>query len=140
MESSRIEELRLYLISLLDDLLQNNDSTINANNLDINTGVFSLDKIPNSSIVEKWINGIELHQDTFLFRSRKSYSQDTINNLNNIKFFEKFEKEINSKNKKGILPHINQIESIECLNCGTLNSIDDNTAEFNIQLRIKYLS
>jgi hypothetical protein len=99
---------------------------------------YSLDKIPTSSTVEKWINGLEIHRDVYSFRSRKSYSQDTINNLKNVGFFETFEKEIKSNNKKGILPEIEGIESIECLNCATMVSAETGTAEFDIQIQITY--
>ena len=101
-------------------------------------GDFSLDKIPTASVVERWIIGGEIHKDTYSFRSRKAYSQDTINNLKNIGFFEQFENIIKSNNDEGILPNIDGIESIECLNCGTLNSIDGTEAIFNIQIQITY--
>ena len=76
--------------------------------------------------------------DVYSFRSRKLYSQDTINNLKNIGFFEQFENKIKSNNEEGILPNIDGIESIECLNCGTMNNADGNTAEFDIQIQITY--
>lgn len=74
----------------------------------------------------------------YSFRSRREYTQETIENLKNIGFFEDFEKLIESNNKNGILPEIDRIESIECLNCGTLNYADTNTAEFDIQIQITY--
>ena len=106
--------------------------------LDNDINNYSLDKIPTSSTVEKWVNGVEIHRDVYSFRSRMAYSQNAINNLLNIGFFEKFESIIKSNNKKGILPEINGIQNIECLNCGTMNSSDTNTAEFDIQLQITY--
>ena len=106
--------------------------------LDNDINNYSLDKVPTSSTIEKWVTGVEIHRDVYSFRSRMAYSQDTINNLLNIGFFEKFENIIKSNNKKGILPEINGIQNIECLNCGTMNSADTNTAEFDIQLQITY--
>ena len=102
-------------------------------------GDFSLDKIPTNTEVENWIIGIQKKKEVYSFRSRKSYSQDTINNLKNIGFFEDFERLIKSNNEEGILPDIKGIESIECLNCGTmLNNQDGKTATFDIQIQITY--
>ena len=135
---NRITSLRAYLFTVLDEILQNSTYQINANMLDNDINNYSLDKIPTSSTIEKWIFGIEIHRDVFSFRSRKAYSQDTINNLANIGFFETFEDKIKSNNNKGILPEIAGIESIECLNTGTMVSAETNTAEFDIQLQITY--
>ena len=135
---TRISKLRTYLFSIIDTLTTDKSYQINANMLDNDINNYSLDKIPTSSTIEKWVNGVEIHRDVYSFRSRMAYSQDTINNLLNIGFFEKFESIIKSNNKKGILPEIAGIQNIECLNCGTMNSADTNTAEFDIQLQITY--
>ena len=135
---TRISKLRTYLFSIIDTLTTDKSYQINANMLDNDINNYSLDKVPTSSTIEKWVTGVEIHRDVYSFRSRMAYSQDTINNLLNIGFFEKFESIIKSNNKKGILPEINGIQNIECLNCGTMNSADTNTAEFDIQLQITY--
>ena len=137
-KDTRISKLRTYLFSIIDTLTTDKSYQINANMLDNDINNYSLDKIPTSSTVEKWVNGVEIHRDVYSFRSRMAYSQNAINNLLNIGFFEKFESIIKSNNKKGILPEINGIQNIECLNCGTMNSSDTNTAEFDIQLQITY--
>ena len=135
---ARITKLRTYLFSIIDTLTTDKNYQINADMLDNDINNYSLDKIPTASTVEKWVNGVEIHRDIFSFRSRKAYSQDTINNLSNIGFFENFESIIKSNNKKGVLPDIKGIESIECLNCGTMLSADTNTAEFDLQIQITY--
>lgn len=135
---ARISKLRTYLFSIIDTLATDKNYQINANMLSNDINNYSLDKIPTSSQVEKWVTGLEIHRDVFSFKSRNAYSQDVINNLSNIGFFEKFESIIKSNNKKGVLPDIKGIESIECLNCGTMLSSDTNTAEFDIQIQITY--
>ena len=134
----RITKLREYLYNIIRELMNDTKYQVNANMLSNDINNYSLDKIPTASTVEKWIMGIELHRDLFSFRSRFQYSQDAKINLANIGFFEDFEYIVNSNNKKGILPEIDGIESIECLNAGTLVSVSSNTAEFNIQIQIKY--
>jgi hypothetical protein len=135
---ARITKLREYLLQVIDTLTTNKNYQINANMLSNDINNYSLDKIPTSQVVEKWINGFTLYKDVYSFRSRNAYSQDTINNLSNIGFFEKFESIIKSNNKKGVLPNIKGIENIECLNAGTMVSADTNTAEFDIQIQITY--
>ena len=134
----RISKLREYLLSIIDTLTNNSKNQINANMLSNDINNYSLDKIPTDTEVESWIIGIVTRRDVYSFRSRMSYSQDTINNLKNIGFFEKFEETIKSNNNEGILPDIDGIESIECLNCGTMNNAETKTAEFDIQIQITY--
>ena len=133
----RISKLRLYLFEIINTLTTNRDYQISADFLG-KIGDFSLDRIPTSSTVQRWVCAVEIHRDVYSFRSRKAYSQDTINNLKNIGFFEEFENTIKSNNKEGILPDIDKIESIECLNCGTFNSQDGTQATFDIQIQITY--
>ena len=137
-ENTRIDNLRKYLCKIINTLTTNKNFKINANMLSKNVNNYSLDKIPTSSTVEKWINGVEIHRDVYSFRSRKEYSTNEINNLQNIGFFEIFESTIKSNNKKGVLPEIKGIQNIECLNPGTMINAETNTAEFDIQIQITY--
>ena len=138
-EEYRITILRGYVLNILDELLKENTALVNANMLSDDVENYSLDRISNDTEKElPWIIGVEIKKDTYVLRSRKAYSQDTINNLNNVGFFEKFENKINSNNKKGILPAIKNIESIGCLNSGSMKSATTNSAEFNIQIEITY--
>jgi len=134
----RISKLREYLFEIINTLTTDRNYQINANMLSNKVDDYSLDKIPTASVIEEWITGDEIHRDVYSFRSRKSYSQDTIINLKNMGFFEQFEEAIKDNNKKGVLPEIKGIESIECLNCGTLNFAETNTAVFDIQIQITY--
>lgn len=134
----RISKLREYLFEIINLLTSNRNYQIDADFLG-NVGDYSLDKIPTESQPElPWIIGVQIKKDVYSFRSRKAYSQDTINNLTNIGFFEQFEKKIESNNKQGILPEIENIEEIKCLNNGTLNYINETEATFDIQIQITY--
>ena len=133
----RISKLRNYLFNIINTLTTNNKYQINADMLG-EVGNYSLDKIPTNAEIDNWIINVQRKKDVYSFRSRKSYSTDYLNNLKNIGFFEDFENKIKSNNDKGILPEIKNIESIECLNCGTLNSVDETQATFDIQIQITY--
>ena len=134
----RIAKLREYLFGVLDSMMSSTKYQINANMLSNKIDDYSLDKIPTSSEVENWIIGGGIKRDVFSFRSRKPYSQDTINNLANIGFFEEFEATINSNNEEGNLPDIDGIESIKCLSPATMNNAETQTAEFDLQIQITY--
>ena len=135
---SRIEKTKDYLYTVISGITNDSSFRINADFLK-DKGDYSLDRIPTETVVEKWISGIDVKRELYNFRSKKSYSQDTINNLRNIGYFERFEKKIKSNNDKGILPDIDNILSIKCLNCGTLNSVDGTQATFDIQIEITYI-
>lgn len=137
-ENLRITKLRQYLFNVIDGIVQDNQYQINVDMLSEDINNYSLDKIPVASEVERWITGLEIHRDVFVFRSRMAYSQDVINNLKNVGFFEIFESIIKGNNENKILPEIDGIESIECLNCGTMRDSNTNTCEFQIQIQIKY--
>ncbi len=137
-EELRISKLREYLFDIINTLTTNRNYQINANMLSNKIDDYSLDKIPTNTQVEEWVIGVIKRRDVYSFRSRKSYSQDTIVNLENMGFFEQFENAIKTNNDKGVLPEINNIESIECLNCATMNSTDGKQAEFDIQIQITY--
>lgn len=138
MNDTRIVKLREYLFNIINQLTNDRNYQINADMLSTDINDYSLDKIPTGSEVENWVIGIDIKRDVFSFRSRKSYSQDTINNLENIGFFEQFENIIKSNNVAGVLPDIDGIETIECLSPGTLFSTDGSTAIFDIQIQITY--
>ena len=132
----RITKLREWLMSIVGELNEHYKQ-INVNFLDDKVDNYSIDKIPMATVVDHWILGDILRQETYSFRSRMEYSADTISNIKNIGFFETFENEVKKRNDEGDLPDIDKIESIECLNCGTMVSATTNTSEFDIQIRIE---
>ncbi len=136
---TRISKIRNYLFGVINTLTTDRNYQINTNMLSNKIDDYSLDKIPTDTKNEQWIIGTIVRKEIYSFRSRKSYSQDTIVNLKNMGFFEQFEYAIEDNNKKGILPDIDGIEDIKCLNCFTLNSTDGKQAEFDIQIQITYI-
>lgn len=138
-QESRISKLRLYLFDIINSLTENRNYQINANMLSNKIDDYSIDKIPVDKEVEEWIIDVKIHRDVYSFRSRKSYSEDTIVNLKNMGFFEQFENAIETNNKRRNLPQISGIESIECLNPFTMISNDNGkSATFEIQIQITY--
>jgi len=137
MANLRITKLREYLIGVIGEI-KDSFGEVNVDYLSKEPNNYSLDRIPTSSIVERWITGTELHRDVYSLRSRMNYSADTMANISNIGFFELFENKIIKKNEAKELPDIEGIQSIECLNCGSIRAANTNTCEFDIQIQIEY--
>ena len=135
---SRIESLKNYIIDVLDSILTNDTYKMNIDFLSNEINSYSIDKIPTSTTIEKWLNDDEIHREVYLIRSRFFYGEDEANNLSNIGFYETLEETIRNKNDRGELPNIEGIEEITCLNCGSINNVSTNTAEFNMQIQITY--
>lgn len=138
-EDYRISKLRNYLFNVINTLTENRSYQINANMLSNRVDDYSLDKMPVDIEQESWITGNTLNREVYSFRSRKTYSQDTIVNLKNMGFFEDFEYAIKTNNNEGDLPDIDGIEDIKCLSPFTMISNDDGKlATFDIQIQITY--
>lgn len=135
---SRIEAVKNYIIDVLDSILTNDTYKMNIDFLSNEINSYSIDKIPTSTTIEKWLNNDEIHREVYLIRSRFFYGEDEANNLSNIGFYETLEETIRNKNDRGELPNIEGIEEITCLNCGSINNVSTNTAEFNMQIQITY--
>lgn len=137
-DNLRITKLREYLMNVIKDM-KIEYQQFNVDFLSDDVKNYSLDKIPVEKNAEEWIIGDYLERDVYSFRSRMNYSADVMDNIENIGFFEIFENIIKQCNDNSILPNINNIQSIKCLNCGSLNNANTNTAEFDIQIEIKYI-
>ena len=65
----RIAKLRTYLVSVINAMVDDKEFQINVNMLSNDINNYSLDKIPTSSTVERWINGISIYRDVFSFKN-----------------------------------------------------------------------
>lgn len=135
----RIEALRKYMFELLDELLTDKKYVLKVDFLEKDINSYSLNRIPTEPIVEKWITGQTIKQDTYNFMAKKTYGADVNNSLQNIGFYEDFERKIEENNRNKVLPQIDGILSIECLNCGSISIVNTKECIFTIQIRIKYM-
>lgn len=102
---------------------------------------FSIEEVPEDVIVKKYI-GSSIRQKTFYLTSRESYSQDQRINIEKSDFYEKFYDWIEEQNKLKNLPVLdgdNTAQSISCLTAGYLYTATEDTAQYQIQLRLTYL-
>lgn len=115
-----------------------NDGKINVDYLGNEVSDYSIETVPAEVVVQKYLDGSETRQLVFVFASRASYSEDVIQNILNSKFYEDFSEWIEMQNEFGILPDIEGIESIECTSPGYAFQTSENTARYQIQMRIQY--
>ena len=114
-----------------------NDGKIGVDYLE-NEVAYSIEPTPTSPKDTDFIDDSGIKQFAFIFASRESYGQETIQNMLNTEFYEDFSNWIEENNFNGILPDIEGIETIECLSTGYAYLTGIDTARYQIQLRITY--
>lgn len=136
-----IDSLRDYMRNLkcLDTF--NNAIRVNVNYLEPNTDTYSIEEVPVEPIVKKYVNGDSIRQYAFIFTSREPYGADVLTNIDNSGFYEKLADEIEKNNNKEIFPLLNDgMETLEIkvTSTGYAFAVTEDTAQFQIQLRLKY--
>lgn len=136
-----IESIRDYMRNLecLDTF--NNAIRVNINYLEENTDTYSIEEVPVEPVVKKYINGDSIRQYAFIFTSREPYGADVLTNIDNSGFYEKLADEIERNNENGIFPLLDDgLESlmIEVTSTGYAFAVTEDTAQFQIQLKLKY--
>lgn len=136
-----IKALRDYIRTF--DCLEtfNNAIRVNVNYLEENPDTYSIEEVPIEPIIKKYINGDSIRQYAFIFTSREPYGVDVLQNIDNSGFYEKFADEVEEKNNKDILPLLdNGLEPLEIkvTSTGYAFAVTEDTAQYQINLRLKY--
>lgn len=136
-----INSVRNYMRNLkcLDTF--NNAIRVNVNYLEPNADTYSIEEVPVEPIVKKYVNGDSIRQYAFIFTSREPYGADVLTNIDNSGFYEKLADEIEKNNNNEILPLLGDgMESLEIkvTSTGYAFAVTEDTAQFQIQLRLKY--
>lgn len=137
-----IDALRNYIRNCPHLDTFNNAIKVNVNYLEGNPDTYSIEEVPINPIVRKYVNGDSIRQYAFIFTSREPYGIDVLQNIDNSGFYEKFADWIENNNDKGIFPLLdNGLEplAIEVTSTGYAFAVTEDTAQFQIQLRLKYL-
>lgn len=137
-----IQGIRNYMRGLkcLDTF--NNAIRVNVNYLEPSPDTYSIEEIPIEPILKRYVNGDSIRQYAFIFTSREPYGADVIQNIDNSGFYEKLADEIESNNDNEIFPILeNGLEPLEIkvTSTGYAFAVTESTAEYQIQLRLKYL-
>lgn len=137
-----IQGIRNYMKELkcLDTF--NNAIRVNVNYLEPSPDTYSIEEIPIDPILKKYVNGDSIRQYAFVFTSREPYGADVLQNIDNSGFYEDLASEIESNNDNDILPLLeNNLEPLEIkvTSTGYAFAVTEDTAQFQINLKLKYL-
>lgn len=103
-----------------------------------NEMAYSIEPSPVAPRVSNFIDDSGIKQFAFIFASRESYGQETIQNILNTEFYEDFSNWIEEQDNAGNLPEVEGIETIECTSTGYAYQTGIDMARYQIQLRITY--
>ena len=120
----------------------NNAIKINVNYLESSADTYSIEEVPINPIIKKYTNGDSVRQYAFIFTSREPYGIDVLQNIDNSGFYEKFAEWIENQNDNEVFPLLdNGLEplAIEVISTGYAFAVTEDTAQYQIQLRLKYL-
>lgn len=137
-----IDSLRNYMRNLKCLETFNHAIRINVNYLEENPDTYSIEEIPINPIVKKYVNGDSVRQYAFIFTSREPYGIDVLTNIDNSGFYEKLADEIEENNDNDIFPLLdNGLEAleVEVTSTGYAFAVTENTAQYQISLKLKYL-
>lgn len=116
------------------------DGTLNVDYLDSEFN-YNIDSVPTNPILKKYVDGGAQKQFTFVFCSREAWGNDTIANIENNGFYESLCEWINDNNRKKVFPILGEGKGpirVECLTYGYLMSNTQDSAIYNVQLRLIY--
>ena len=132
-----IESIRDY-INTFSGLKDN--CLLLVDNLGADSIEYAVESVPCDPVYKRYTDGEVVKQFLFTFASREYYSADLNQCIENLHFYEQFEDWIEENNYNGILPNLDNKNpvSIEVLSRGYLYSADDNTAKYQLQLRLIY--
>ena len=102
---------------------------------------YTVEPVPCSPVIRKFIDGSCEKQFLFLFASREAYSDDVNQCIENLSFYEDFSDWIyeQSDNRKfPILSGNRTVTELEIVTGGYQIYADTNTARYQIQLRLIY--
>lgn len=119
----------------------NNAIRVNVNYLEPEADTYSIEEVPIEPILKKYVNGDSIRQYAFIFTSREPYGIDVLQNIDNSGFYEKFADWIENQNDNERLPLLdNGLEPLEIkvTSTGYAFAVTEDTAQFQIQLRLKY--
>ncbi|MDE7105081.1 MAG: chloramphenicol resistance protein [Ruminococcus sp.] len=94
---------------------------------------YTVETVPCSPVIRKFIDGSCEKQFLFLFASREAYSDDVNQCIENLSFYENFSDWIYEQNNSGNLPALSKnriAEELEILTGGYQIQADTNTARY----------
>ncbi len=114
---------------------------LNVNYLGKNSGDYSLEGLPTSPAIKKYVDGGELRQYAFVFASREYYDEDRLRNTETAEFYERLCAWIEKKNSARELPALEDgltAQRLEVTDTGFVAAAAMGSARFQLQCRLIY--
>ncbi len=102
---------------------------------------YTVEAVPCDPIYKEYVDGEKVKQFLFVFASREYFEADINTCIANLHFYENFEEWIEDNSENGIFPDLGENKvpvSLEVLTRGYVLSADEETARYQIQLRLIY--
>ncbi len=145
----KTENEELFISKIIDFLSKadvfSNKPKIKVDYLGDKIDNYSLEAVPAERILHQFIDGSKEKQKIFVFASRKTYSQDDIENLENYKLFENLAEWIEQQNDEENYPdvseieNIEEIETIEIMDSPYIAAVSETEARYQMEIKITYL-
>lgn len=133
-----IESIRDY-ISAFPDLSE--DCCLLIDYLGDKPVEYTVEAVPCNPVYKEYVDGEKVKQFQFIFASREYFEADVNTCIENLHFYENFEEWIEQNNDNGVFPNLGGNRtpvSLEVLTRGYVLSADEETARYQIQLRLIY--
>lgn len=114
---------------------------VNVDYLPSETSTYSIEEVPVTPILKKYVDGSTQRQYAFIFTSRESYGDDVMQNISNSGFYENFMhwlEECSINENLPILEENKQAIKIEATTTGYAFQTDVDRARYQIQCRLTY--
>lgn len=102
---------------------------------------YTVEAVPCNPVYKEYVDGEKVKQFQFIFASREYFEADVNTCIENLHFYENFEEWIEQNNDNGVFPNLGGNRtpvSLEVLTRGYVLSADEETARYQIQLRLIY--
>lgn len=102
---------------------------------------YTVEAVPCNPVYKEYVDGEKVKQFLFVFASREYFEADVNTCIENLHFYENFEEWIEQNNDNGVFPDLGSNRtpvSLEVLTRGYVLSADEETARYQIQLRLVY--
>lgn len=102
---------------------------------------YTVEAVPCNPVYKEYVDGEKVKQFLFVFASREYFEADVNTCIENLHFYENFEEWIEQNNDNGVFPNLGGNRtpvSLEVLTRGYVLSADEETARYQIQLRLIY--
>ena len=102
---------------------------------------YTIDGVPNTPTIRKYVDGSKLKQFSFVLGSREFYGPDYAQNIENSGVYENISKWFDKMTEEGNLPRLSDNQTpirVEAVSSGYMFGATADTARYQIQARLVY--